>query len=163
MIKLIFAFVVSLLALQLFWSQLRGQRETARPVVIGRLRSGLIGLLGGIVSGLTGLGGGAIVVTLLVDWLRIPLGQASLYSNGSMFVAASVGAVTFLSLETPSIGNPLLAPFQWGEVNIAISLFITLGSFVSSPWGILASKKIRKRFYSISSHRYSPWLPSKCS
>ena len=141
-IKLIFAVMITLVAIQILIDRLR--KSAQGKFVINHYKSSLVGLTGGMASGLTGIGGGAVMVPLFIKFLKMPIKKVSLYSNCVMPCGVLVGSLTFLSMKTPTIGHDVLKTFQFGQLNLAISALIALGSFATSSLGVRASQKISR-------------------
>ena len=139
-LELLFASVVFTCALWVLFFQ---KNKASTPPKPTPLRCLFVGFPSGLVIGSTGLGGGVLLVPLFLKVLKVPLRQVSLYSNAVMPVGTFMGALTFFSMPTPSFSPPaFFSPFQWGQVNFALPLVIILGSLITSPMGVWASKKI---------------------
>lgn len=147
LIKLIFAIVTALVAVKTIFTNIKPDKVanwarniSAKILVI----SAITALLGGVIAGLTGLGGGAILVPLFITLLHMPFNWVPVYSNIAMGFGCLAGITTYMLANAPKdifAGN-FIEHMQVGYVNWAIVLFIFIGAFISSSWGVKANEKV---------------------
>ena len=145
-VKLLFALVISLAALGMFWGRCKdGEDEGEGEGNPRRWKTSLSGLLGGLAAGAGGLGGGGVMMPLLIRVVKLPPKRVSLYSNCVMILGTFSGSMTFFLMETPPTFDDRLDFFQFGQVNVGLSFSILLGSLFTSPLGALVSQRIPTR------------------
>ncbi|MCY4644415.1 MAG: sulfite exporter TauE/SafE family protein [Bacteriovoracales bacterium] len=144
-IRLLFATILVPAALGMLWGPLkskdRGNDEGPLTPLI-KWKASLSGMIAGFTGGISGLGGGGIIAPLLIKIVKTPPKRVPLYSNCIIFTGTLSGSLTFFFMKTPWISNDHLRPFQFGQVNLGLSVLALFGSFISSPLGVSASQKI---------------------
>lgn len=142
MLELIFAIVVLLMALKMFWQQSTvGKRSLPHPAIMA-----LVGIIIGGKSGLLGLGGGIVSIPFLTYFGR-PMRQAVVVSVATGLTIAITGALMYMLTGYNASGLPawsigfVYVP-AWLCVAAASMTFARLGAMLSHKISIKLLKKI---------------------
>jgi uncharacterized membrane protein YfcA len=99
---------------------------------------GLVGAAGGFIAALSGLGGGIVIIPMLNSLMKVDIKEASSISSGVIMLSAMFITLANL-MEEP------LYPFRFynsGYIIFPISLAISLGVIIASPFGVKVSRKL---------------------
>lgn len=101
----------------------------------------------GVVAGITGLGGGALLIPFFITFLKMPRKWVPVYSNSLMIFGTGLGLLSYAFSTSSSLIFPR---FQLGHINLALILFLFIGSFFGS--------KVGSHFIHKTSDKLSKWL-----
>jgi uncharacterized membrane protein YfcA len=98
---------------------------------------GLLGVASGIIAALSGLGGGIIIIPVLNSFMKIDMRKAGSISSGVIMLTALI--MTIFNL----FENPVHQfKYSMGYIVFPISLMISLGVVLASPFGVKIARKV---------------------
>ncbi len=126
----IFGGVAILLGLYFFFPHLPPLHISSKP----NHTLSLFGLAIGCLSSMLGIGGGSLTFPVLLGY-QVPVKNSSATSSASTLVTTLVGSLTYLLI---AWRKPEL-PATFGYIELPAFIAISLGSVVTTPWGVKLS------------------------
>ncbi|MFN3404446.1 MAG: sulfite exporter TauE/SafE family protein [Cytophagaceae bacterium] len=136
----LFNVIVVILLIFMFYNTLRSAKKVdVLPLdSLKKVNLASVGASGGLIASLSGLGGGIVIIPLLNSLMRIDIKKASSISSGVIMLTA-----LFMTLYNFTEGAPLCnSRFQLGYIVFPVSLSLTAGVLISSPFGVNVSRKL---------------------
>lgn len=129
----IFGCVALLLGLYFFFPKLPPLHISSKP----NHSLSFFGLGIGCLSSLLGIGGGSLTFPVLIGY-QLPVKNSSATSSASTLVTTFVGSLTYLLIawQRPEL------PHTFGYIEIPAFIAISIGSIVTSPWGVKLSHSL---------------------
>jgi uncharacterized membrane protein YfcA len=131
--------IVLLLLYMLYTTLWSANKVFVYPLAaIKKWKLSLLGMSSGIIAALSGLGGGIIIIPVLNSFMKIDIRKASSISSGVIMITAF--AMTIFNLSE----NPVhqVNSFHMGYIVFPVSLTLSLGVVLASPFGVKISRKL---------------------
>jgi len=136
----LFNLVIVLLLIVILYKTLKNSSRKfrfVREVSFDRGKLSLSGISGGFIAASSGLGGGAIIVPLLNLGLKMNIKKAKSISLGVIFITSVVITIYNTMTNAPQT----IEVTNYGYIIPSIVLPMSLGALISTPFGVVISRK----------------------
>jgi uncharacterized membrane protein YfcA len=134
--------IVMLLLYMLYTTLWSANKVSIFPVAsLKRWKLSLLGVASGIIAALSGLGGGIVIIPVLNSFMRIDMRKASSISSGVIMLTAFT--MTLFNLFEKPVHD--FNAYSFGYIVFPISLTISLGVVLASPFGVKISRNLSSR------------------
>jgi uncharacterized protein len=138
-VKVFNSIIVLLLMYMLYTTLWSANKVFVFPLIsIKKWKLSWLGMVSGLIAALSGLGGGIVIIPILNSLLKIDIRKASSISSGVIMLTALTMTI-FNLFEEPlyKVSN-----YQVGYIIFPISLTLSLGVVLASPFGVKISRKL---------------------
>ncbi|MCZ6521013.1 MAG: sulfite exporter TauE/SafE family protein [Bacteroidetes bacterium] len=136
----LFNLVIVLLLIVILYKTLKNSSRKfrfVREVSFDQGKLSLSGISGGFIAASSGLGGGAIIVPLLNLGLKMNIKKAKSISLGVIFITSVVITIYNTMINAPQT----IEVTNYGYIIPSIVLPMSLGALISTPFGVVISRK----------------------